>query len=107
MTLVGPRAAMELLASALGHDADDAVGIAAVLRLVVAREDAHFGDGIHVRLEVRSPIRTGVQVGNAIHREVWAGGAIDSDAPDRVLTSSVRRPRAGEVYPRHGDHQAK
>src|SRR5213078_1631634 len=38
--LVRPGAAVELLTASLGHDADHAVGIAAVLRLVVGGQHA-------------------------------------------------------------------
>src|SRR6185369_13710359 len=89
----GVGAAVEFRAATLGHHADDAIGIAAVFRLVVAGEDAHLGDGVHGRLEVSGAVGAGVQVSDAVHGEVGAGirRAVDAYRADGVLTGGVAR----------------
>ena len=97
---------MELLAAALGHHADDAAGIAAVFGLVVAGQHAHFGDGIHVRLEVRGTVGAGVQVGDAIHREVRAASMAPLIRTDPMVFSLVVS-CCVSVHPGQRDHQAE
>src|ERR1019366_10773059 len=80
------RRAVELLAPALGDHADGTAGVAAVLGLIVGGQHAHFGDGIHGRLVMGGPIRSGIQVHDSIHLEIDPGfaAAIDRHALESV-----------------------
>ena len=91
-----PAAAMERLAAALGDDADRAAGHASELRLEVGGQHADFGHRIHIRIEVRGPVRAGVEIDDAVHREVGAAGAaaVNVDAANRAFAGCFARARA-------------
>src|SRR5262249_44276129 len=89
--LVDPAAAMKFRGSTLGHYANDSVGVAAVLRLVVAGEHELLSDGIDVGLVVRSAVRPGIQVGDSIHCKICAGiySAVDTNGSNAVFAGSI------------------
>src|ERR1035438_1125209 len=111
---------MELLAAALGHNLD--LGeVAPILGLVVCGHHPYFSDRVYGGLEGNGVVLRGVQVRDAIHREVRPAKGVAVNLQDlrsaraagfgrHIADAALREVRSPEVDPgnslQHGEHVA-
>ena len=79
------------LRAAAAGDLDFATARTAVLRLVVRGQDLELVDGVHVQRDVLGAVRSGVDVGGAVNRQVVLvrPSAVDADVAEAAGTGNL------------------
>src|SRR5215472_9009402 len=74
--MIEVAAAMELVSTALGYERNLGASVPAILGLICSRQDFKFRHGIQAHRHVLAAVGAGIDIANAINRELVLGATV-------------------------------